>query len=250
MGLLKKLFGVKDAEGIRPFVGAVIVAAGNSSRMNGEDKLFALLGGAPLLAHSLKAFEDNPQVDEIVIVTKPDMIAKIGEIVKLYGISKAKCVVRGGETRQNSALMGATEVSQKAKLIAVHDGARPLVSQKIISDAIHAAAVFGSAIPAIPVKDTIKTVAGGKVSATLEREKLYAAQTPQVFKAELIKAALTDALQKNISITDDSMAVERLGFSVKVINGSYDNIKVTFPEDLTTAEAILLNRLAVDEKQT
>jgi 2-C-methyl-D-erythritol 4-phosphate cytidylyltransferase len=249
MILFKKLFGDKDTKNKRPFVSAVIVAAGKSSRMNGEDKLMALMAGIPVLAHSLKAFEENPLVDEIVTVTKQDLITEVGHMIRLYGISKAKCVVCGGETRQESALIGVTEVSQKAELIAVHDGARPLVSQKVISDTIRAATLFGSAIPALPVKETIKTVSGGKVQATLEREKLYAAQTPQVFKAELIKAALTDAVQKNIIVTDDSMAVERLGGSVKVIKGSNDNIKITFPEDLHTAEMIALRRLETDVDQ-
>jgi 2-C-methyl-D-erythritol 4-phosphate cytidylyltransferase len=242
MGFFRKLFGSKEDTGKRPFVSVVVVAAGSSGRMNGEDKLFAVLAGAPVLAHSLLAFDRNPLVDEIVVVTKSESIARVGELIGDYGISKASCVVHGGETRQASALIGVTQVAQKAQLIAIHDGARPLITQKIITDAISTATLYDTAVPALPVKETIKSVSAGRIVSTMEREKLYAAQTPQVFKAELIKAALTDAVNKGVEVTDDSMAVERLGSSVRVTEGSPENIKLTYPADLYAAEGILTCR--------
>lgn len=247
MGLLKKLLRAKPIEKKRPFTSAVIVAAGKSDRMAGINKLFTTIAGIPVLAYSLKAFDTNDLIDEIVVVSQPDTIADIGAMCKVYSISKLKCVLRGGDTRQASVYIGINEVSANTELIAVHDGARPLVTQRIISETVIAANEYGGAIPAVKVTDTIKIANEAKVIKTPDRENLFAAQTPQVFKSELIKAGLTQAIEKNIDLTDDSMAAELLGAGIRIVNGSYENIKITYPIDIYTAEAIVGQRAADGE---
>lgn len=244
MGLLNRLFSSKKAAAPRPYTGAVIVAAGNSRRMEGTDKILIPLAGIPAVLHSIKAFDTNPFIDEIVVVTRPELIAEIGALCKSHMTEKVKCVIRGGDERSQSVLRGVMELSEETEYIAVHDGARPLVSEKIISDTVKAAYIYGCAIPAIGVQDTIKTAENGKITGTPERKKLYAAQTPQVFKSELIKAGLAKAKEENIELTDDSMAVELLGAYVRMVDGSPENIKLTFPADIAAAEAILEKRFA------
>lgn len=244
MGLLKRLLNNKKAGAPRPYTGAVIVAAGSSRRMEGTDKLLVTLAGIPALLHSIRAFETNPFIDEIVVVTRPELIAEIGGLCKSHCIEKVKSVIRGGSIRSRSVLLGIMELSENAEYIAIHDGARPLVTEKIISDTVKAAFAYGCAIPAINVSDTVKTAENGKITGTHERKNLYAAQTPQVFKSELIKAGLTKAHEENTELTDDSMAVEMLGAYVRMTDGSPENIKLTFPADIITAEAILEKRFA------
>lgn len=242
MGLLRKLFYANKAETKRPYTGAVIVAAGSSRRMGGVDKLFVLLEGKPAIAHSIKAFEDNPLIDEIVVVTRAELISEISGICKDHSLSKVKCVIRGGEKRSDSVMRGLMEVSEKAEYIAVHDGGRPLVTEKIITETVKAAFQYGCAVPAVMVSDTVKTVENGVITGTPDRKKLFGAQTPQVFRSELIKAALTRAEQSKTELTDDSMAVELLGACVRIVEGSPENIKITYPSDIMTAEAILNSR--------
>lgn len=220
---------------------AVIVAAGSSSRF-GSDKLFARLAGIPVIAYSLMSFEACKYVSEIIVVTESEKITEIAELCESMNITKATKIVCGGATRLESALSGVSETDKRSKLIAIHDGARPLVTMKIIEDTILSADKYKAAIPVIASRDTIKIVSGSFVTETPERSSVFCAQTPQVFVPELIKGALTNALQNNIAVFDDASAVENLGFYVCVTEGSEENIKITTPMDLRFAECILASR--------
>ena len=229
----------KMRSGKIPSCSAVIAAGGCSQRMNGEDKLFAEIHGAPVLAHTLTAFQNCGYIDEIVIVTRGECIQSVSEICKRFGISKASKVIVGGATRLESVMNGLFAVSKKAELVAIHDGARPCVRQDVIRQAVETAAKYHAAAPAVPVSSTIKKAQRGIVINTVDRDDLFEIQTPQVFTADLIKAALTNANNKSIDITDDCKAVELLGASVHMTEGTQSNIKITTPEDLVIAEAVL-----------
>lgn len=220
---------------------AVVVAGGSSTRF-GCDKMFVPLSGIPVLAYSLATLESCEYISEIIVVTEYNKILEVAELCNQFNINKATKIVCGGATRLESALSGISEADGKATLIAIHDGARPLVTKKIIDNTIEFALKHKAAIPAIPSKDTAKIVYDGFVSETPERNCVFNAQTPQVFIPELIKGALTNALQKNISIYDDASAVETLGFPVFITEGSEENIKITTPLDLQIAETILSAR--------
>lgn len=222
---------------------AVLPAAGSSSRMREYgDKLFMEIGGTPVIALSLLALEKAPGIDAIIIPTREDMIDTIRDICKDYSISKVKAVIPGGATRAESVLNGVLAAGGNYDLIAIHDAARPFVSQEIIEKTISAAAYYNAAAPAVPVKDTIKKAEGGLVTQTVPRETLFAIQTPQIFDAALISAALQKAVQENLPITDDCSAAEAVGMRVFLTSGDYFNIKLTTPEDLIFAEAIAANR--------
>ena len=221
-----------------PHCSAVIVAAGSSQRM-GSDKLLHNLGIMPVLARTLLVFQDCELVDEIVVVTRMEKLEEVAELCKKYRIEKASKVICGGATRMESALAGVSEVKKKAKLIAIHDGARPLVSQALLDAVIARAEETGAAAPAVPVKDTIKRAVGHVVESTPDRSELFAVQTPQVFDADLIRGALARALEEGAELTDDCSAVERMGMKVSLTEGDYMNLKITTPEDMVLAEALL-----------
>ena len=221
-----------------PACSAVVVAAGSSTRM-GFDKVLAEVGGVPVIVRCLEAFQQTPGVTEVVVVTRDDLVPEVARLCQDYGLTKVTKVIRGGENRTQSARMGTLECDRRAKLIAIHDGARPFVTVRVIEDAIAQAAVNGAASPAVPVKDTIKAAHGGVVEQTLERESLYAVQTPQVFDGDLIRAALQKALDDGVSLTDDCAAVERLGMKVVLTAGDERNIKLTTPADLLIGEAFI-----------
>lgn len=236
-GLFGRLRGRKREE--KPCCAAVVPAAGTARRMGGREKLLESLGEMPVLAHTLRALDNCPYITEIVVVTRGDLIVPVGQLCRDCAFSKVTKVVLGGETRTHSVLAGIREVSPEWELIAIHDGARPLVSAEVLEEAIVKAASCGAAAPAVPVKDTVKRAAGGVVEETLERASLFAVQTPQVFEAGLIKAALTKALEEGAELTDDCAAVERLGMKVALTRGAYENLKITTVEDLILAEALL-----------
>ena len=217
--------------------GAVILAAGSASRMGGIDKVMAELDGEPMIARTVRAFQECDAVSEIVIVTREDLILPITGLCKTC--PKVTAVVAGGKSRQESVGKGLNALSKDVKLAAVHDGARPLITWQLIDWVIRAANTYGAAAPAIPVKDTIKTVEGGIVVNTPERSKLRAVQTPQVFDMDLLKGALLKAYQDGAEVTDDCSAVERLGMKVKIVEGDEKNIKVTTPMDLRIARMLL-----------
>lgn len=220
------------------FCTVVVVAAGNSARM-GEDKLFLTLRDKPVLAWTLEALNGCAAVDEIILVTRADCLDAAAALKQEYALVKLSKVVLGGETRTQSALAGVCEASSKAKIICIHDGARPFVSRDVIEDAVHQAVLHHAAAPAVEVKDTLKYAADHMVTETLNREALFAVQTPQAFDADIIKAALTKAVKDGKSYTDDCAAVEALGVTVRLSLGREENIKLTTPEDLAHAEAIL-----------
>ena len=226
----------------RPVCAAVIVAAGLSRRMEGEDKLFTEIRGAPVLAHTLAAFQNSAYIDEIIIVAREDMLDSVSEICGKHDFSKASSVIIGGATRLESVMNGLLAVSKKTDLAAIHDGARPCVTETVIGQTIVAAAEFYAAAPGIPVASTLKRSDGRIITETVDRTGLFEIQTPQVFDADLIKAALTGAIKKGIEVTDDCMAVEMLGVQVHITEGSSYNIKITTKEDVAIAESILAMR--------
>ena len=219
----------KIREANRPICAAIVAAAGSSSRMGGVDKLMEFLDGVPVLIRTLTALQRAESIDEIVIAVREDALVEISALCKTYGITKCKKVVRGGESRCHSVLLAALETSPDIRLLAVQDGARPLVTPELIDRVV----------------DTVKVAAAdGAVLETPDRSTLRAVQTPQVFEAELLKAALQSALENNVPVTDDCSAVERLGKVVYLVDGDEENMKITTPIDLTVAEAILTEREA------
>lgn len=222
-----------------PTCTCVVPAAGSSTRMEGKDKLMEPLGGQPVILRTLRALNDSPCVEEILVVTREDLLIPIADLCRDARLSKATQVLLGGKTRLESVYKGVTQVSPKAKLIAVHDAARPLVSQAVIAAAVAAAGRFPAAAPAVPLKDTVKEVEGDLVTATPDRAKLRAIQTPQVFDADLLRAALQKAMEDGVDVTDDCAAVERLGAAVCLTAGEERNLKITTPMDLAVAEYLL-----------
>ena len=220
-----------------PYCGAVIVAAGNASRMGGIDKVMAPLGGEPMIVKSVRMFQQCDGIREIVIVTRQDLLVPIMDLC--HGFDKVTTVITGGASRPESVEKGVRALSGRVKLAAIHDGARPLITLQVIDRTIRAAANYGAAAPAIPVKDTVKVVKGGIVAKTPDRSQLQAVQTPQVFDVDLLRAALKKADDDGAQITDDCSAVERLGMSVRMVEGDERNIKVTTPLDLKIAEVLM-----------
>ena len=221
---------------------AVIVAAGSARRMQGTDKIMAELCGEPLIVHTLRAFQQSDDIQEIVLVTREELLQPLSELCVAKKLGKVKKICRGGETRADSVQAGLDQISKDCGFVAIHDGARPLVSQSVIHDAVRKAAKFNAAAPGVPVKDTVKVVHGGVVESTPDRSALYAVQTPQVFALELYRAALDKAISEKTEITDDCSAAERYGVNVVITPGSDENLKVTTPTDLILAEAILKRR--------
>ena len=222
---------------------AVVVAAGSARRMEGIDKILAPLGELPIIVHTLYAFQDCPLFDEIVVVTREDLLVEIGRLCKEYNLDKVKKVIVGGAERTLSVQAGLREVRPDAELVAIHDGARPLVTQEILTEAVERAAGTNAAVPAIPVIDTIKRGENGVTVETVDRSALWAVQTPQVFEYSLIRTAIEKVVQDGENLTDDCAAVERLGMKVALTTGSRENIKVTTPLDLLLGEAILEARV-------
>lgn len=239
---MKLLDMFKKSEPKEPHCSAVIVAAGSSQRM-GSDKLMMKLGEIPVLARTLQAFQSSPLVDEIVVVTRLEKLEETADLCKEYGIEKVSRVIAGGKTRTESALAGVSEVSSNAKLIAIHDGARPLVTADLILRTVYAAAEYMAAAPAVPSVDTLKAVdTEGRIIGTVDRETTLRVQTPQIFRAELIKGALTKAVEKGMTLTDDCAAAEMMGVRTKTVLGDEDNIKITAPRDMLFAAEILKER--------
>lgn len=221
--------------------GAVIVAAGSASRMGGIDKVMAPLGGEPMIVRTVRAFQQCDAIAEIVIVTRPDLIRSIGALCA--GMDKVTAVVAGGKSRQESVGLGLNTLSAGIELAAVHDGARPLITDAVIDRTVRAANTYGAAAPAVPVKDTVKVVRSGLVAETPDRATLRAVQTPQAFDFDLLRGALKKAQEDGAAVTDDCSAVERLGMSVKIVEGDERNLKVTTPMDLKIAEMLLEEKI-------
>ncbi len=236
---------------VRPRTAAVILAGGSGTRMRLQEnitKQLLLLDGIPVLIRSIRAFEASDYIDEIVVVAKKEELATVEALVLEYGLKKVTRIVSGGETRQVSARRGLEAISSKMKYIAIHDAARCLVTPAMIADVVSAAYANRAASAARTCTDTVKRVnTKGYVEETLERETLYFAQTPQVFDVSLYRAAAYMAKQKEESVTDDNMLVEKLGQAVKMVDCGEENIKITTATDLYVAEAIL--RARAEEKK-
>ena len=225
----------------RKFCTAVVVAAGSSERM-GQDKMFMEIGKIPVLARAIQPLENCPAIDEIIVVTRSESLEAVSTLCRNYRFRKITKVIAGGATRTESALAGVSQASKKARIIAIHDGARPLVTPEIIEQTVREAQFSKAAAPAVPVKDTVRILREGDVYETPDREDIFAMQTPQAFDADLIKAALTAAVKDGKSYTDDCAAVESLGVAVRLTAGSEENLKVTTQEDLLLAGLIAEKR--------
>ncbi len=221
--------------------GAVIVAAGSASRMGGIDKVMAQLKGEPMIVHTVRAFQGCDAIKEIVIVTREDLIIPISDLC--HGFDKVTAVVAGGKDRAESVRLGMNALGEKCELAAIQDGARPLVTWQLIDRVVRAANSYHAAVPVIPVKDTIKVCNTALVVSTPDRDTLRAVQTPQVFDFDLLRGALQKAYEDGAAITVDCSAVERLGMSVKTVEGDERNLKVTTPIDLKFAEMLMEERV-------
>lgn len=230
------------------YVSAVVVAAGRGTRMNRDiNKQYIEILGKPMLARTLEVFENCSAINELIVVSNTDEIIYCKQnIIDRYEFNKVKAIVAGGVTRQQSVYNGLREVSPDTAIVAIHDGARPFADDECIIASIEAAAEYGASGVAVPVKDTIKVVdSEGFVVDTPNRSNLWAIQTPQTFKYPLVMEAHRKALENNFSATDDAMLVERMGVKLKIVQGSYINIKITTPEDIAMAEAILESRFGL-----
>ena len=219
-------------------VGAVIAAAGSSSRMGGRDKLAEPLDDIPVILRTLAAVEAVPEIREIVVVTRED---RVEEYRRLLGqCSRLRAVVPGGSTRQESVRNGVRALSPDCTLAAIHDGARPLVTPEVFARCIEAARSCGAATAAVPVKDTIKLAdEAGRVLDTPDRSRLWAVQTPQIFDRERYLRAAEEAERRGLSCTDDCQLFEAMGWEVQLVMGDYRNLKLTTPEDFLAAGAYL-----------
>ena len=226
-------------------VTALIPAAGMGRRMGkAVAKQFLFLGDRPMLAHTLLAFQRAAEVDEIIpILSEEDMENCLRDIIEPFHITKVKTLVVGGKERQDSVFNGLEKVGKDTAVVIVHDGVRPFVTLELIREVVEAARKGDCVAVGVPLKDTVKEVdAKGVVRHTLERSRLWAIQTPQAFPAKVLKRAYEESYKHQVYGTDDAMLVERAGTKVRVIMGSYENIKITTPEDLILAEEILKRR--------
>lgn len=240
MGILKKQWNRGT-----PRCAALVPAAGRSRRMGGDDKMTALLLGVPVLLRTLRTLEQAELVDEIVVAAPPERLEEIAALCAGAGLRKPLQVVEGGESRAQSVLLASLAASDRCELLAVHDGARPLIRPEQVDEMIRLGRRTYAAAPALPVTDTVKVAdMTGLVQSTPDRKTLFAVQTPQVFQANILKAALQSAVAAGVELTDDCSAVERLGKEVYLTAGWKENIKITMPEDLTLAEALLREREA------
>lgn len=222
-----------------PDTSAIIVAAGNASRMQGINKILMPLGKTSVIGHSMLAFERAEDIAEIIVVTRAENESAIRETAAALGITKLACITQGGATRQQSVLNGLRQTAAESQYIAIHDGARPLVRPEHIAKVIRDARVFGGATLGVPVKDTIKVVEDGLITDTPYRPSLYLTQTPQVFRKRLYFEAADFALEHGLDFTDDCQLVEAIGGKVYMTVGDYTNIKITTPEDGKIAEVLL-----------
>ena len=240
----------REAEMEKRYNSVIIVAAGKGSRMGDElstTKQLAKIENIPVIVRTIQQFDSCSFVNEIVVVARKEEIGNYSDFIKRYNFKKIRSVVAGGESRQDSVLNGFKAISKKCKYVAIHDGARCLVTPEMIKKVFSAAYKYGAAIAAKRASDTIKLAdKDGFVRETLDRSAIWQAQTPQVFKADLYRAAAYIAKKNGDNATDDCMLAENLGFKVKLVDCTGENIKLTTYDDLYLAEAML--RLRRDRK--
>lgn len=220
-------------------ISAIIVCGGSSSRMNGVNKLLLPLGNTNVAGRSMLAFEQCPEVGDIVVVCRERDRKELENTAEMLGIAKLRGFAEGGGTRQESVFSGLKKISPETSLIAVHDGARPLVKPEQIVRTARDAEVFGAAVLGVPVKDTIKVVNDGLITDTPYRPSLYITQTPQIFKRRIYFEAVDFALEHGLDFTDDCQLAEAIGVKVCMTEGGYENIKITTPEDIKIANLLL-----------
>ena len=223
------------------FVSAIIPAAGFGERMGATiSKQFLMLNGKPILVHTLERFQACEMVQEIIVATQRSSLPLIEEIKQKYSLTKLKSPVEGGERRQDSIAKALQCVDERAEIVSVHDAVRPFVHLKEITQSIETAKFYGSSIVAVRAKDTMKQAStDGRVEKTLNRSSLWSVQTPQTFQKKILLDAYRFAEKNNLTATDDSFLVEQIGVSPIIVEGSYENIKVTTPDDLLLAELLV-----------
>jgi 2-C-methyl-D-erythritol 4-phosphate cytidylyltransferase len=222
---------------------AIIVAAGKGTRMGpGVDKLFLEVAGRPVVAHTWQSFNDAACIDEIILVVRDGMQTAFEELAQQFQFNKPHCIVVGGTERQDSVWNGLEAISTSAKIVAIQDGARPCTTEQLIAATIEAAREVGAAVAGHPVTDTIKETADGKLIArNVDRSKLWAVQTPQTFRVEVIRRALGEVRTRQFHVTDDTGACELIGQPVRLVAGVTPNPKVTTPADFPYVEVLLRN---------
>jgi 2-C-methyl-D-erythritol 4-phosphate cytidylyltransferase len=223
---------------------AILVAAGSGSRMRTKTSKYLLeILGRPIISYTLDVFQNAKCIDEIIIVTRHQDIVAVGDIVQSFAYDKVKCILAGGKTRQESVQIGLQQLSDQIQTVCIHDGVRPFVTEKQLETCMDAARKHGAAVLAVLSKDTLKSGSeDGFISGDISRENTYQIQTPQCFTTDVIKDAYLHAEEEKRQATDDSTLVVQSGGTVKLIEGSYDNVKITTPEDLLIAECILRKR--------
>ena len=233
-----RFFG-KEKE--KPFVAAVIAAAGSGTRMGADiPKQFMEVGSKPVLAYTLEKFQNNPRISEIVIVTREDSIVLCKDIADIWGISKVSVITEGGATRQESVVKGISQLSRSDGYVLIHDGARPLISDSAIDKCIDSVIENKAAAVGVRMKDTVKYSDNGKfITKTVDRSRLWLIQTPQAFDIQLISDCHKKAVSEGFEATDDCMLAEHYGIDVALVEGEYENIKITSPADIYVMEGLL-----------
>ena len=217
----------------------IIVSGGKSSRMNGINKQFIELCGIPVIIRSIKAFDNIDEICEIIVVTSTENLDTMKKLISEYNFNKKIKITVGGETRQQSVFNGFKQVDDKSEYVAIHDGARPLISRNIIEQLIENVKLYRATTVGVPVKDTIKVVQDGFIKNTPKRDTLFITQTPQVFEKKLYTESVEGAIKSGLDFTDDCQLVENIGYKVFMTIGEYSNIKITTPDDIKLAENLL-----------
>jgi 2-C-methyl-D-erythritol 4-phosphate cytidylyltransferase len=221
---------------------AIIVAAGKGERFGAPDKVFLPVGGRPLLAHVLTATEQSRSIRDVILVVGEHTRATSLDLVDEGGWSKVRAVVPGGARRQDSVAAGLAALSPDVEIVAIHDGARPLVTAALFDACVSSAIANGAAIAAAPIADTLKRVAAGKIAETVSRQHLWAAQTPQAFRVDLLKQAFERAVREHLDVTDEASMFEAMGVPVAIVQSTTANLKITHQDDLWIAEALYAHR--------
>jgi len=224
-------------------VSAIIPAAGSGKRMGGKaSKQYLQIGARPIIVETLSVFQKAGSITDIILVVPAAEVTASKDMVESAGITKVVAVTGGGAERQDSIQNGLDLLRDDSEIVIIHDGVRPFVTEQMIEKVVAAARDAGAAIVAVPVKDTVKRAEGLHIIKTVSRDDLWLAQTPQAFRCDIIKKAYFEAGENSFIGTDDASLVEAIGGRVKIVPGSYENIKITTPEDLIFAEAILGSR--------
>lgn len=235
----RKKDNAEQTDGKSGLVYAVLPSAGSSRRMAGPNKLLIDLCGKPVIRYTLEAFDACESIDGIVMACGREDIERYQELCREWNISKPVIVVEGGATRAHSVYNGVLGCPKGVSYVAIHDAARPFITPKLIAETVRIAQRDTAAAAAVPVKNSVKRVRNGKMVENIERDEIMAAQTPQTFDIDLIRAALKFVIEKGIPVTDDCGAAERIGQPTTIVMGDYNNIKITTEEDLILAERIL-----------